>query len=362
METVCGRLPPTDLREIVMDSDEADFWALAATHQRFLNYKLCLAESKSDPCNSPIIQAHTIPRSQLDQISEKGHVYSFDASMSQLQRSGGKIGVRKFGVRQFSVLNCFCGRHDNSIFSDVENIPLTFSPRQIALLHYRTVASELYRKIRAVEATNHAIASFSQRRPSREDRHKRVMLEAMNDGQKLGLRDGRTALNECERILDERAYDRLSALVVSFNQMPTIMTVGGFYPEVDFNGRALQDLEDNEKRYETVSFNIVASEGRAAVAMIWLKDHSICSEFVKSYGDQPPNHYTTLAIQASFEHIENTCVQIEWWERLKQVERDLLLRRMQEAAEMSDRAANSLAYTGVTHDDWEFDRLERVNC
>jgi hypothetical protein len=345
-----------------MSTSEADFWTLAATHQRFLKHKLCLAEKESDPCRSPIIKAHTIPRSQMSKIAEAGHVYSFDASMPQLEKSGGKIAIKKFGIGQFSVLNCFCARHDNQIFSDIEDIPLTFSPRQLALLHYRTVASELYRKIRMVEATSHQMELISKKLKSRKNREGIEFLKAFNDGQKLGMRDGRIAIRECERILDEQIYDRLSALIVRFDRLPTVMTVGGFFPEFDFDGRALQTLGREDESYEPISLNILVSEGRAAVAMIWLKGHDTCLAFARSYETKITNLYTTLAIQTSFEHLENTCVEPKWWNGLKQVERELLLRRMQIAGSTSEaRESNCLQYTGVTYDDWDFDQLQYIN-
>jgi hypothetical protein len=344
-----------------MPSDP-NFWSFASTFQRFLKHKLCLAENSSDPCNSPIVEAHTIPRSQLRKIAEGGHVYSFDNSLSQLERSGGKIAIKKFGVGQFSVLNCFCRRHDNEIFVDIEDGPLVFSPRQLALLHYRTVASELYRKLRMIEAINYQIGSYSKNQLDHEDREMLGDLEAFNEGHKLGMRDGRIAFSECERILSEQDYSSLSALVVRFRRMPTIMTVGGFYPEFDFDGSTLQNLGDQDQIYETISFNILASEGRAAVAMIWRKGHDNPLNFAKSYERQPAHLYTTLAIQASFEHLENTCVEQKWWDGLKRVEQDLLLRRMQIAGGIFEARENiCLQYSGVTHDDWGFDRLEYIN-
>jgi hypothetical protein len=151
-------------------------------------------------------------------------------------------------------------------------------------------------------------------------------------------------------------------MVVRFRRMPTIMTVGGFYPEFCFDGTRLQTLGNKEQIFETVSFNILTADDRAALAMIWQKGHVNPLAFARSFERQPPNHYTTLAIQASFEHLENTCAEPRWWDNLKKVEQDLLLRRMQIAGGIFvERTGSSLQYSGVTHDDWDFDRLEFVN-
>jgi len=141
------------------------------------------------------------------------------------------------------------------------------------------------------------------------------------------------------------------------------MAVGGFYPEFDFNGHLLQTLGNPSLEYETLSFNILASENRAALALIWRKGHDRCLKFARSFVEQRPDRYTTLAIQASFEHLENTCVRPGWWETLKLFEQKLLVRRLLLSGSMlEDRNNDCLQYTGVTHDDWEFDTLEFINA
>jgi hypothetical protein len=270
--------------------------------------------------------------------------------------------LKERGIGKFSTLSCFCARHDKSIFADVEDDPLVFSPRQIALLHYRTVAGELYKKMGSSEASLHNISAFSAknrslRRPSALDDYR-----TFNRGEQIAIRDGKTALDHCSDLISNHAYNNLSALVIRFKRLPSIMTVGGFYPEFDFNGRLLQTLGRAELEYETLSFNILASEGRAAVAFIWRQGHDRCLAFAKSYADQREDHYTMLAIQAAFEHPENTCVRPEWWESLRSVEQKALVYRLITAGGLSQgRTSNCLQYTGVTHDEWQFDQLEFIN-
>src|SRR4051794_31515421 len=121
---------------------KVDFFKAAETLNRFMKEKFCLAEGSGTPCEGAIISAHTVARSQLEKIAVEGHVKASNISAAQLDRSDGQIGVKDVGIGQFSTLNCFCARHDVSIFSDVENIPLNFSAGQLAILHYRATASE----------------------------------------------------------------------------------------------------------------------------------------------------------------------------------------------------------------------------
>ena len=114
------------------------------------------------------MHAHTVPRSQLLKIAIDGHVYSFAANPADLMRNEGKLVMKKIGVNKFSTLNCFCAKHDNDLFAPIEDEPLGFTPHQLGLLQYRTLASELYRKITAHASTVHQLES-QMRKPLRSE-------------------------------------------------------------------------------------------------------------------------------------------------------------------------------------------------
>jgi hypothetical protein len=117
-------------------------------------------------------------------------------------------------------------------------------------------------------------------------------------------------------------------------------------------------IDDLETIAQTVSFNILASNGHAVVAMMWSKDHTDIKSFAESYIAQKPEHYATRAVQTAFEFLENTCMQPAWWEGEKPIIRKLLLDRMQSAgASLVEKRKNDcLTYGGITYDQWEYDR------
>ena len=49
----------------------AEFWMTTETIKKINQRKLCLAAARND-CNGPIVEAHTIPRSQLQKIAIVG--------------------------------------------------------------------------------------------------------------------------------------------------------------------------------------------------------------------------------------------------------------------------------------------------
>ena len=322
-----------------------------------------MAESPTDTCDSRIVQAHTIPRSQLRQIAIDSHVYSMAAPPADLFQNDGVITAKKIGINKFSVLNCFCAKHDNDLFSSIEDEPLAFSPHQLALLHYRTVASEVYRKVMVHRVTLGRLEEQKKKKPrTAEVRARMTLLLSYAYGEDLALRDAGVEFALCEKELFNQTYDGVSALIVHFKKMPSLMPVGGFLPECDYHGNPLQRLGNFKAVCQAVSFNVLAAKGHAALALLWFKGQNVVKSFAESFVALKLERYATLAIQTAFEHLENTCMAPRWWENLRKVEQDLLLRRMQTGGSpFEKRKPNCLTYCGVTFDDWEYDCQEFIN-
>jgi hypothetical protein len=181
--------------------------------------KLCLAKSHSpDVCGGKIIEAHAIPRSQLQKIATDGHVYGIRATASDLARNEGELTAKKIGIGNFSVLNCFCATHDNKVFKHVEDDPLVFDAHQLTLLHYRTVGSELYRKVMSYHTLLHQLEESQKKKP--RDEQVTAFLKATAVGEQLGIRDIGSAFVRCATNLFVAKYNQVSALVVHFKNYP----------------------------------------------------------------------------------------------------------------------------------------------
>jgi hypothetical protein len=344
-----------------MRTHDPDYWAAVARHERIRKTKLCLAESDTKACSSPIIRAHTIPRAQLRRISVAGHVWAMSGSAGDLEKNEGRLTAREFGINKFSVLNCFCAEHDNSIFSALEDREIVFDTQQVALLHYRAVGAELYKKMMAHQISLAELNDYSAKRRSRINRERIEFLNLYSSGETLAIKDLGASFKRCEEAVNLDPAHQLSSLVLYFNEMPSVMTVGGFIPEFDYQGRSLQRL-DVDLACQGISVSILASSGRAAFALSWFKGDDKCRAFAESLITEPEENLTTLAIQTAFEYVENTCMNSVWWRGLKDVERKLLIARMETSVDLTDeRTPTSLGYSGVTLDNWGFDRHEFIN-
>lgn len=336
-------------------ASDADFWATAEKVKEFLSEKYCLARMSRSDCGPTIIRAHTIPKSQLRKIATEGHVYKMSATLADLKKTGGRIVVAKEGISNFSILNCFCNVHDSSLFSHLEADELTFDREQIALLHYRAMGAELYKKIGTYRSALSDIED-AKKKPEKERGRQLGFLKPHAAGQYLGLRDMIRTFKLCDKVIMDRDFDAVHALVILFKKMPSIMAVGGFSPEFDFDRKRVQLLGQPERECDQVSVSILVESGRAAVAITWHKDALFKDNFAASLISKPTKLLSSLVIQAAFEHLENTCMNIPWWDQLKEVVRGSLLRRMQDAGGMFEERKNScLEYCGVTYDEWEYD-------
>src|SRR5262249_34256482 len=242
-----------------------------------------IAVEIADACDSRIVHAHTVPRSQLLKIAVEGHVYSFAATAADLMRNEGKIVAKRVGVNKFSTLNCFCAKHDNDLFAPIEDEPLAFAPLQLALLHYRTLASEMYRKITTHAWSVHYLES-EKRKPAKARPPGSIeWLEGIVFGETLGIRDCGVAFGRPEKNLFEQDFGAISALVVHFKRMPTVLAVAGFLPEYSYRGEPLQRLGDPNSLCSSVAFNILSSHGHAALAMLWFKEDTLGKSLADSF-------------------------------------------------------------------------------
>lgn len=101
---------------------------------------------------------------------------------------------------------------------------------------------------------------------------------------------------KCESVLLDQTYHLIEGLIVCFKKAPTIMTVGGFSPEFDYQGRLLQRLGRAEATYERVGLSILATKGKAAVVFTWIAEADVCRRFALSFIEQDARLLLTLAI------------------------------------------------------------------
>ena len=304
-------------------------WGYLKRYQRTLDSKECLSKRFGEGgCDGRIVQAHMIPRSQLVQIAEQGHVHAVPtrlAPIAQMKRSG--FRAEDIGIGNFSTLQCFCARHDKRLFAPLEDAALTFTREQLTLLHFRAMAAEVYIRGNAEDAAANEGRKYLSSDPRREPFYEAFLIHS------LAAIAAEEDFKRTENMINLPRYDEIRAAIIRFDATPVLLSVGAFRPLYDVIGTKLQNFSE-EAAY--IGMHILAVDKMPVVVFTWLKGQKPSQRFAKTFCLQPYRELTTLAVQTAFEYAEHTCMRHEWWMSLTKGWRALLLDRI----EMANRAAS----------------------
>jgi len=273
-------------------------------------------------------------------------------AVMQMQHHG-SFGAKEIGVGDFSTLGCFCAQHDKILFAPLEDAPLTFSPEQLALLHYRAVAAEYYQRRNQEESANTESLRFDEH----DHRSDRFLWLSYTNGK--AAEESFEALARTKKALDKRKYAEICALVIEFNSKPSVLAVGAFRPVYDCIGKRVQDLRQIA---QYVALHMLTKGRKAAIVLTWLRGETAPANFAKCFSAQPKDHLTSLFIQTAFEHVEHTCMSADWWLGLKQAQRRPLLERVRRANSVHYRRSYRCLTYRIWYDDWDVERVDFVHC
>jgi hypothetical protein len=206
--------------------------------QRVLESKECLASLHGrNVCAGKIVRAHIIPRSQLLQIADRGHVRAIPTRFTAIaQMKNTVFDTQDIGVGRFSALNCFCAHHDKALFAPLEDKPLTFAPEQLALLHYRAISAEAYQR-----RTQEDVVTTEGRKYTSSD-PRRQPFYTLFEISSLAAETAEETLDRTERMLERSQFADIRAAVIRFDARPALLSVSAFRPLYDVTGERLQDF------------------------------------------------------------------------------------------------------------------------
>lgn len=291
--------------------------------------KICLvpAPLKKD-CTNKIIRAHTISKSaSLKAISVKGHVMGLNPNLSGLMSSGGAFELTQIGINKASTVTGFCSKHDNELFSPIEDNKFSASKQQLFLLAYRPLVRELYAK----ESQQQIAELFKQ-----SDKGKGIInqIEIQNtagsfaQGVSLGIRDLSYIKSKLDNMLIKNSFDELEHHIFELSEAPCIVSSASIAPEVDFEGNVIQSLGFNIAMPSYMIFNLVSFDGKGFFILSWLKEHSILVElFTNSLIKNNLDRLGDLIVGFLYSFCENVFASPEWWEKLDKPSKDKIIER-----------------------------------
>lgn len=297
---------------------------LIARFRKRFSAKVCMAPTSDH--EPPIVSAHTLSiESMLRSIAVDGHVYAPGAAR-QMSADAFPIEVQRKGLRDVSVFNGFCSKHDRELFACLDTEPFRFSRQQLFMLAYRAAARECYLKRKQAESLPTPEEYAAIHGIGEELR----LAEAALIFQAASLR-GAEEVEALKATLDShlvvKAWDRLVTHAVLFPKSPSILATAAFQPFFDMNGVQLQEFDNLEAEMSQIFISIIPVETGAAAIFSWLDTANAApGKFFQSVLQGP--NLTAAVMHAAIDNTENVALAPIWYESLSQTQRDYIFSRM----------------------------------
>lgn len=283
---------------------------LIANFRKRFSTKVCMAPQTDH--SGGIVSAHTLSsQAVLRKLSVDGHVYAPSHS-GHFSPDAHPIEIRRLGLRDVSVFNGFCAKHDAELFSCIENEPFCFRREQCFMLAYRATARECYLKRKQSESIPtpdeiRAIHGIDEQLTYSEYTliHQAASLRGAEEVEGLKAKlDG---------YLVKNAWDRLVTYAVLFPQTPNVAASFAFQPFHDMNGIQLQDYVDLSAEMSLLIVNLLPLEQGGAAIFSWPdSSNSAPRRFFDSVVNS--DNLTSSVIHAVLDHSENFAFAPVWYE------------------------------------------------
>jgi hypothetical protein len=333
--------PPMDFKgEKVKISDKRRFYAgladLKTARASLPPMGRCMYWAEE--CSRPI-GSHSISRSWLEQIAERGHVMNFRLNAERAPHEPIRVVVDETGINQASVFPGFCREHDSEIFGAVERRLFTATTEQLCLLSYRSTCREACAK--------HQMAGFMLEQgmlESEETPHGiRTVKEMYWAIDLLALKQ------HLEQAIKTRKFELQDHYVIRFKKTPTILVSTNFIPLITATGRKLE-----VRPKDRLTFNIVPTPDGGFAVFSWTKDTPKNGHlFVKSLANLSSGRLTDVLMRLAFEVSDNVFFSPPWWKALGD-NQEKLKKAFARNITMGDDMppANLLRESGPPIDDW----------
>lgn len=325
--------------------------------------KYCsVPEDLKGDCSSKIINAHTVSKSSsLIEIADStNHVLGLRISLANIQKGNGTLVPEKIGVNQASTFKGFCSEHDKQLFSCVEDRPFSMELEQLFALAYRALCKEIYAKGSNEDIIN-LIKESDRGRGLLEQLFTQDFASAYGLGVNTAIKELAVLKDQFDSHLLGKEGIELSHLIIT-SEVPCPVAVSSILcPDVDFDGKAIQDLSDLKVVPECVIFNSFTSDGKGYVVFSWLKESRIIQSFIKTL-PQDFNSLRNAILRFFFSVSENIYISPGWWEALTDQQRGSLTDRVMIGVNpFEERSSRFLCDDNINYGGWEISSAQWLN-
>lgn len=320
--------------------------------KRIHDRKDCVHPGKATgACRGSIIKAHSLQRALLEKIARQGHVIRWNYHLPSLIKNQGNIVADRIGIRDASTFTGFCSLHDDSTFATIEKSPIVPSNDHALLIAYRALCREVFTK------TNQLSMSEYQKTLDRGMQ----FVEQMVLQESTAIYQGGVELDLRDLFHHKQLYD--AAIVAgtahgvrsywfALDKQPEYACTGGIFPEVDFQGKALQDLGDASATLDMVFFSVLPGDTRGLAVFSWLDPSPASAALVESLLQIDAAEIPHAVTRFAFEFYENIFIAPDWWDSVPEADRRILASRAESSFPHVPRLATCLADDGQRVAQW----------
>lgn len=315
--------------------------AVDVNRKSFTKKKCCARDVGLGPCDGGVIKAHTVSRGpNLAKIAENGHVLHYTATVQNLNKNGGKLSVKKVGIKDASVFYGFCGKHDRELFSCIENEPFTGRPDQCLAVAYRTISRELYGKDAAAHLRETLRGADKGMRPFEQFMFQK-MLDDINTGNEAARREAKVTHDVLTSALVNNQPDTIGSYVFEFEAPLPFMFAGAWSPFTDCYGNELQNGY-SEELLQQIFVSSFAGDERAMVCISWRDidgaPGKVIAEQIKAL---PADQQASALFQIVTKHVENIFFNPNWYQGLGDKQKEHLNRLVTDGVDIMGSVPSS---------------------
>ena len=255
----------------------------------------------------------------------------------------------KRGIKRASTFTGYCSFHDNELFKPIEDDHFQLIQQHVALLTYRTLSMELYKKRRLSELQQEGLDINGETDISATFQSYYEMLEPANQ---LALLDIEV-LHDMGKAIIEDDFSDFNYYAIEIDRKPAIVASGGSTLVCDIYGSAIQDLESLEP-LDLIAFNLLPHRTKYGIAVFsWHGKSESNENFIRSFHSTADSDKPNLLVNFVFHNFENTFVAPRWWDGLPNEQKRKLLSKMEFSSDWFTPANHPITYDSTQYVDWK---------
>lgn len=273
----------------------------------------CLHHLSGERCNE-FINAHSIQKNAvLSKIERGGKVYQYSKKMSDFNKQRLAMPFTLEGINRVSTFKGFCKKHDNELFEPIDNSPLIPNELQVFLYAYRSMSKEFFVKENSLNFLKEQCKDFQ------ENKLFHNTFSDMRRGTEHAFNNLRRHKGDYDKSLTDNNYSDIRYTAFIASKPPILAFAGVLYPEFDFLGNSLQDLSNEVKHLDLITFSSAPLDSGWAFIFAWHKNSSkTCKKLMSSLATSvyEGNDLGDLLFRFVMVSCENIAISPNWWESL----------------------------------------------